>query len=54
MLTAVNRTNAEALFPRLGGAPVPAAAQSPAPRLRQSAQRAGARLFFRLVPPGAR
>ena len=53
-LTAVNRTNAEALFPRLGGAPAPAAAESPALRLRRSAQRAGARLFFRLVQPGAR
>ncbi|MFF4506764.1 amidohydrolase family protein [Streptomyces sp. NPDC001401] len=53
-LTAVDRTNAEALFPRLGVAPVPAPAPSPAARLRQSAQRAGARLFFRLVQPGAR
>nr|WP_260326392.1 amidohydrolase family protein [Streptomyces sp. TLI_185] len=53
-LRAVSRTNAEALFPRLGGARVPGAAQSPALRLRQSAQRAGARIFFRLVQPGAR
>ncbi|GAA3837493.1 amidohydrolase family protein [Streptomyces coacervatus] len=53
-LAAVNRTNAEALFPRLGGAPVPAPPQSPTVRLRQSARRAGARLFFKLVQPGTR
>ncbi|MEV6940506.1 amidohydrolase family protein [Streptomyces sp. NPDC051172] len=53
-LAAVNRTNAEALFPRLGGAPVSAPVRSPAARLRQSAQRAGARLFFRLVQSGTR
>ncbi|MCD9878696.1 hypothetical protein [Streptomyces guryensis] len=51
---AVNRSNAEALFPRLGGGPVSAPAQSPAVRLRQSARRAGARLFFRLVQSGTR
>lgn len=47
-LRAVNRSNAEALFPRLGGTHVPA----PRTSLRQSAQRAAARLFFRLVQPG--
>ncbi|MEU2280678.1 amidohydrolase family protein [Streptomyces sp. NPDC013178] len=47
-LQAVNRSNAEALFPRLGGTPVPA----PPLRLRQSARRAAARLLFRLVQPG--
>jgi hypothetical protein len=40
--------------PPPGRRPGPAAAQSPTARLRQSAQRAGARLFFRLVRPGAR
>ncbi|MFG2957517.1 amidohydrolase family protein [Streptomyces sp. NPDC048291] len=50
---AVNRTNAEALFPRLADAPVSAPATRPLPqRLRHSAQRAGARLFFKLVQPG--
>ncbi|MCL8015644.1 amidohydrolase family protein [Streptomyces sp. AS02] len=47
-LRAVNRTNAEALFPGLGGTPAP----TPRTSLRQSAQRAAARLFFRLVQPG--
>ncbi|MFB7677145.1 amidohydrolase family protein [Kitasatospora purpeofusca] len=52
-LTAVNRTNAEALFPRLAAAgPVPATA-SPAPvRIRRAVQRAAARLAFKLVQPG--
>jgi predicted TIM-barrel fold metal-dependent hydrolase len=48
-LKAVNRTNAEALFPRLGGAPSPTRAPL---RLRQSAQRTAARLVFKLVQPG--
>ncbi|MER7834791.1 amidohydrolase family protein [Streptomyces sp. NPDC096040] len=52
-LAAVNRTNAEALFPRLAGVPAPAPVSRPLPaRLRQSVQRAGARAFFRLVQPG--
>ncbi|MER7793192.1 amidohydrolase family protein [Streptomyces sp. NPDC097640] len=51
-LPAVNRTNAEALFPRLAGAPTPAPARPLPVRLRQSAQRAGARLFFKLIQPG--
>ncbi|MGW1620437.1 amidohydrolase family protein [Streptomyces sp. NPDC002172] len=50
---AVNRANAEALFPRLADTPATAPATRPLPeRLRQSAQRAGARLFFKLVQPG--
>ncbi|MEU5104936.1 amidohydrolase family protein [Streptomyces sp. NPDC021354] len=51
-LSAVNRTNAEALFPRLAGAPTPAPARPLPVRLRQSAQRAGAHLFFKLIQPG--
>ncbi|MCT9079892.1 amidohydrolase [Streptomyces fulvoviolaceus] len=52
-LQAVNRSNAEVLFPRLATGPVPAPPARPlAARVRQSAQRAGARLFFRLVQPG--
>ncbi|MFF4303096.1 amidohydrolase family protein [Streptomyces sp. NPDC001601] len=52
-LAAVNRGNAEALFPRLAGARVPAPAARPFPsRLRQSVRRAGARAVFRLVQPG--
>ncbi|WP_329288671.1 amidohydrolase family protein [Streptomyces pseudovenezuelae] len=47
-LAAVNHTNAEALFPRLGGAPLPA----PPARLRHAARRAAARLAFKLVQPG--
>ncbi|MDQ1034680.1 putative TIM-barrel fold metal-dependent hydrolase [Streptomyces sp. V3I8] len=46
-LTAVNRTSAGALFPRLGGAGVPA----PRTDLRRGAQRTLARLMFRLVQP---
>ncbi|NEB03508.1 amidohydrolase family protein [Streptomyces sp. SID13726] len=50
---AIDHANAEALFPRLAGAPTPAAVARPLPaRLRNSAQRAGARLFFKLVQPG--
>ncbi|MFI9827571.1 amidohydrolase family protein [Streptomyces sp. NPDC051913] len=47
-LAAVNRTNALTLFPRLGATP----ARTPRRNLRRSAQRAGARFFFRLVNPG--
>ncbi|MFJ5262036.1 amidohydrolase family protein [Streptomyces sp. NPDC088387] len=46
---AVDRANAEALFPRLRTT-VPAAA--PRPGLRHSARRTAARLLFRLVQPG--
>ncbi|WP_435282907.1 amidohydrolase family protein [Streptomyces koelreuteriae] len=53
ILTAVNRTNAEALFPRLAAqAPAQAPARPLPVRLRQSAQRAGARLFYKLIQPG--
>ncbi|MGW3647160.1 amidohydrolase family protein [Streptomyces sp. NPDC000878] len=51
-LAAVNRANAEALFPRLAGAPAVAPARPTAVRLRHSAQRAGARLFFKIAQPG--
>ena len=51
-LAAVNRANAEALFPRLAGAPAVAPARPVAVRLRHSAQRAGARLFFKIAQPG--
>ncbi|MFC8515391.1 amidohydrolase family protein [Streptomyces sp. NPDC057257] len=51
---AIDRTNAQALFPRLGGAPAPAPDRPVAVRLRQSARRAGARLIFKLVQPGTR
>ncbi|WP_328422330.1 amidohydrolase family protein [Streptomyces sp. NBC_00443] len=52
-LAAVNRTNAEALFPRLAdGTPAPAPSRLLPVRLRQSAQRAAARLVFKLVQPG--
>ncbi|MEU6141068.1 amidohydrolase family protein [Streptomyces sp. NPDC047081] len=51
---AIDRTNAQALFPRLGGTPVPAPDRPVTVRLRQSAQRAGARLVFKLVQPGTR
>ncbi|MEV8432938.1 amidohydrolase family protein [Streptomyces chartreusis] len=54
-LAAVNRSNAEALFPRLAqGAPAPVPSRPLPVRLRQAAQRAGARLFFKLVQPGAK
>lgn len=52
VLRAVNRTNAEALFPRLAGTAAPIAARPAPMRLRQSAQRAVARLLFKLVQPG--
>lgn len=52
-LSAINRTNAEALFPQLVGISGTAPRRPTTLRLRQSAQRAGARLFFRLVQPGS-
>ena len=57
-LAAVNRTNAEALFPRLATGPAPTQTgqtgqMGKAGRgLRQSAQRVGARLVFKLMQPG--
>jgi predicted TIM-barrel fold metal-dependent hydrolase len=52
-LAAIDRGNAEALFPRrAGAAPAPVPARPLPVRLRRSAQRAGARLFFKLVQPG--
>ncbi|MEU6447750.1 MULTISPECIES: amidohydrolase family protein [Streptomyces] len=52
-LEAVNRTNAEALFPRLATAPPTPPQAPPAPvRLRHAAQRTGARLVFKLLQPG--
>ncbi|KAA0917830.1 amidohydrolase family protein [Streptomyces apricus] len=48
MLAAIDHANAEALFPRLGGAPAPAART----RLRHVVRRAGARVLFTLVQPG--
>ncbi|MFD8582027.1 amidohydrolase family protein [Streptomyces californicus] len=49
---AVNRTNAEALFPRLAATPPTAPAPLPAPaRLRRAAQRNAARLVFKLLQP---
>ncbi|WP_326595866.1 amidohydrolase family protein [Streptomyces sp. NBC_01803] len=50
-LTAVNRANAEILFPRLAATPAPQPARPVSRRLRQSAKRAAARLAFRLVQP---
>lgn len=47
-LAAVNHAGAEVLFPRLGGAPVPA----PRTDLRRGARRTVARLLFKLVQPG--
>ncbi|KPI07587.1 amidohydrolase 2 [Actinobacteria bacterium OK074] len=52
-LRAVNRTNAEALFPRLGADSAPAPARSAPVRLRRAARRTAARLVFGLVQPGA-
>lgn len=51
VLAAVNRANAEALFPRLATAPTPIPAPPLPLRLRRTAQRAAARLVFRLVQP---
>lgn len=54
-LAAVNRANAEALFPRLADStPVPSPTPALTTRLRRAAQRAGARLVFKLLQPGAR
>ncbi|MET7778423.1 MULTISPECIES: amidohydrolase family protein [Streptomyces] len=52
LLQAVNRGNAEALFPRLAAAPAPTPVRPVPTRLRQAAQRAAARLVFKLVQPG--
>ncbi|MFD3949682.1 amidohydrolase family protein [Streptomyces albidoflavus] len=50
---AVDRTNAEALFPRLAATPPPSSPAVPGPvRLRQAAQRSAARLVFKLLQPG--
>ncbi|MFJ5780016.1 amidohydrolase family protein [Streptomyces sp. NPDC093094] len=52
-LKAVNRTNAEALFPRLAATPQTPPPALPAPmRLRHAAQRGAARLVFKLFQPG--
>ncbi|MGW6054372.1 amidohydrolase family protein [Streptomyces sp. NPDC055189] len=52
-LTAINHTNAEALFPRLATAAPRPPRRRPAPvRLRQAAQRTAARLIFKLLQPG--
>lgn len=51
-LKAVNRSNAAALFPRLATSPTPTPARPAPVRLRQAAQRAAARLVFKLVQPG--
>ncbi|MFE3718909.1 amidohydrolase family protein [Streptomyces cyaneofuscatus] len=49
---AVNRTNAEALLPRLAATPPTAPPPLPAPaRLRQAAQGTAARLVFKLLQP---
>ncbi|MFE2296681.1 amidohydrolase family protein [Streptomyces sp. NPDC059445] len=51
--TAINHTNAEALFPRLATAAPRSPHRPPAPvRLRQAAQRTAARLIFKLLQPG--
>ncbi|MFD5760011.1 hypothetical protein ACFWIZ_33750, partial [Streptomyces sp. NPDC127044] len=52
LLQAVNRGNAEVLFPRLAASPAPTPVRPIATRLRQAAQRAAARLVFKLVQPG--
>lgn len=52
-LAAVNRTNTEALFPRLRTTAAVPQRKRPAPaRLRLAARRTAARLVFRLVQPG--
>ncbi|WP_030620327.1 amidohydrolase family protein [Streptomyces fulvoviolaceus] len=51
-LQSVNRTNAEALFPLLAAIPTPTQTRPAPVRLRQDAQRAAARLLFKLVQPG--
>jgi predicted TIM-barrel fold metal-dependent hydrolase len=50
-LDAINRTNAEALFPRLAGTVATLPAQPTSARLRHAAQRVAARLVFKLVQP---
>ena len=51
-LKAVNRTNAEALFPRLAATSQTAPPALPVPvRLRQAAQRSAARVVFKLLQP---
>lgn len=51
-LIAVNRTNAEALFPRLATAPAsPPSAEPSLARVRHAARRTAARLVFKLVQP---
>ncbi|MEV4445709.1 amidohydrolase family protein [Streptomyces mirabilis] len=52
LLQAVNRGNAEALFPRLAASPASTPVRPVPTRLRQAAQRAAARLVFKLVQPG--
>jgi predicted TIM-barrel fold metal-dependent hydrolase len=52
VLPAINHVNAQGLFPRLATSPVPRQHTPVAVRLRHSAQRAGARAFFKLVQPG--
>ncbi|WP_043678917.1 amidohydrolase family protein [Streptomyces xylophagus] len=52
VLRAVNRTNAELLFPRLADTPARTPARPAPMRLRQATQRAAARLVFKLVQPG--
>ncbi|WP_328514093.1 amidohydrolase [Streptomyces mirabilis] len=52
LLQAVNRGNAEVLFPRLAASPAPTPVRPIPTRLRQAAQRAAARLVFKLVQPG--
>ncbi|MFE6981939.1 amidohydrolase family protein [Streptomyces griseus] len=52
-LKAVNRTNAEALFPRLAATPPTPPPDLSAPvRLRHAVQRSAARLVFKLLQPG--
>ncbi|MER8015162.1 amidohydrolase family protein [Streptomyces griseoluteus] len=52
-LKAVDRTNAEALFPRLAATPPTPPRALPAPvRLRHAAQRTAASLVFKLLQPG--
>jgi predicted TIM-barrel fold metal-dependent hydrolase len=50
-LTAVNRTNAEVLFPRLATTPAQPPAEPAIARVRHAAQRTAARLVFKLVQP---
>ncbi|GHG90405.1 amidohydrolase family protein [Streptomyces lanatus] len=53
-LATINRTAAEALFPRLAGSrPAPPEPRPLAVRLRRSVRRAGARAVFKLIQPGS-